>query len=242
MIYLKRSCSHFSSAWLWFITLFAAITLPLTALYATELNNEDLVQTPDPEHDATQKLGRLFTTPIDREIIDAIRNNNGNLDQFDAFQPVSDEPTQNQSTITIPPDVYLKGVAIRSDGQHVIWSHNENTLQGSQLKGATVLQRKIWKDGSVPFQQNSQQFRLKPGQVWSTEKQQVKEKHLYQPKYEATILTNLITSEDEADTPSHQDIKEASDKEPSSTEENGASSIPLLKALKPLIPALPAIP
>ncbi len=119
----------------------------------------------------TDPLDRLFNTRKDRKFIDAIRNSNKSL--------IKKEPPRIIKSI--PADLYVKGVVLRRDGKHTVWSQNDNNLHTPTLESSLVDQRNIWKNGSVKLHYNKQAFRLRPGQVWSTKESSIKERYLFTP-------------------------------------------------------------
>jgi hypothetical protein len=98
-------------------------------------------------------LGKLFTTPEQRQRIDAFRKGK------------SMGVTREQVS---PTDVKVQGIVTRSDGKSTVWVNGKSTLEGSSVGGVNVNLNSINdKSDKVTVGINKKTVRLKPGQVWS---------------------------------------------------------------------------
>jgi hypothetical protein len=98
-------------------------------------------------------LGKLLTTPAQRQKIDAFRKGK------------SIGVTREQIS---PTDVKVQGIVTRSDGTSTVWVNGKSTLEGSSVGGVDVKLNSINdQSDKVSIGINKKTVRLKPGQVWS---------------------------------------------------------------------------
>lgn len=110
-------------------------------------------------------LGRLFTTPEQRQQLNELRHNY-NPDQ------ASERRRPSVGGVT------LNGVVIRSGGQHSVWVNGRNTLEGGQLsQGIKVDMGRIAPDRPVIIHlpETDQPLHLKPGQTYQVTGNQILE-------------------------------------------------------------------
>ena len=110
-------------------------------------------------HFSENELGKLFTTPVQRQKIDAFRKGK-------SIGAVREQVS--------PSDVKIQGLVKRSDGKSVVWLNGQNTLNSSHVGGvrASAANKNI-KSDKVRVTINNKTVRLKPGEVWSEETNQV---------------------------------------------------------------------
>ena len=97
-------------------------------------------------------LGKLFTSPVDRQKIDSSRRG---------------EPQPSTQRIS-PSSISVNGVVIRSKGKNTVWV-NGNKITGSKTVGRMkVLANSLSnKNIKVPLIIDGKPVRIKPGQSWS---------------------------------------------------------------------------
>ncbi|MBL4865412.1 MAG: hypothetical protein JKY67_03440 [Pseudomonadales bacterium] len=115
------------------------------------------------ERDSSKQFHRLFTTTGDRILLDRVRR-----------EGLSEDFEMNSKTATVKEvrprrrELYLQGVMLRDDGNHVVWVNGQNTMSSRELEeGIIVDLRHILKDGpAIPVETLTSEFTIKPGQVW----------------------------------------------------------------------------
>lgn len=99
------------------------------------------------------ELGRLFTDPVQREKLDAVRRGTYKGDA---------ELKSTVSTITV------NGIMVRSDGENIVWVNGKSTLEGSAAQGIDVDIRSTNRESyNVPVTVNGKRVSIKPGQSWA---------------------------------------------------------------------------
>ena len=102
-----------------------------------------------------QSLGKLFTTPAERRVIDADKS--GDMQQ---------STTRN---IT-PSNIKVNGLVIRSKGKNAVWVNGNQSKENQTIDGVKVLSKSVTnKNISIPVLVDGKSIRVKPGQSWSEE-------------------------------------------------------------------------
>lgn len=123
-------------------------------------------------------LGRLFTTPDFRNLVDGIRYRNL------PTTPISEapKPVAAPEPPKYPERIAVKGLIRKPNGETVIWLDRFSTLDGATAtpEGVRVQEDTTRKDGIILTLPTGAQnlYRLKPGQVLNTTDQQVREGYL----------------------------------------------------------------
>jgi hypothetical protein len=117
-------------------------------------------------------LGRLFTSPEDRQKLEQIRNKKERIEEVEVKQVEAIEKPVAIKTETIVRDpVSIKGIVHRSDGKSAAWVNDSNTFDGdldSQL--ILVPGNKIKPDQvTVIMPDDNTQIELKVGDVFIPE-------------------------------------------------------------------------
>lgn len=100
-------------------------------------------------------LGKLFTTPAERQKIDSENR--------------SDVP-QLVSRRIAPTSVKIDGVIIRSKGKNTVWVNGNRTSGNRVVGGVKVFAASLSKNNLiVPVLVDGRTVRIKPGQSWSEE-------------------------------------------------------------------------
>ncbi len=113
-------------------------------------------------HAENAGLGRLFTTPQERQMLEAARHQPRIVEQ--APQPTSmPEPTSAPPPL---PDVTLNGVVVRSGGRSTVWVNGANSYDGDLATHQVQVQPREVTSSRVPVRLANQRVivRLKPGQ------------------------------------------------------------------------------
>lgn len=98
-------------------------------------------------------LGKLFSTPVQRQKIDAFRKGKS---MGVAREQIS------------PTDIKVQGIVKRSDGASTVWINGKSTLDSNYVGGVNVRLNSISdSSGKVTVGIKDKAVRLKPGQVWS---------------------------------------------------------------------------
>lgn len=106
---------------------------------------------------ASEKYGadnidRLFTSPQERQKLDAMRT----------------APSNNIEDRPAVTDVELNGVMIREDGNNVIWVNDKSSLKSNKVDGVRVNPKEVNKESyKVPVKTDEHQIMMQPGQSWS---------------------------------------------------------------------------
>jgi hypothetical protein len=112
-----------------------------------------LVSGPASSEARVEELGRLFTDPVQREKLEAIRHG------------AYGQQVESTSSVT---EVMVNGVMLRSGGKSVVWVNGQSTLDGPPGKGVDVRARAVNHNNySVPVEVNGRLRHMKPGQSWS---------------------------------------------------------------------------
>lgn len=129
--------------------------------------------------DEAASLGRLFTTPTERALIEAQRR------APPAPLPVAPEPEPEpapEPIVEIPPKpldpVRLDGLVRRNGRNVAAWMNGQCTDQaGSRIDGAAVALGATEADVPIVIEGARQQVRLKPGQVFDPARDTVHEQY-----------------------------------------------------------------
>lgn len=106
------------------------------------------------------ELGRLFTTPEDRVVLEQLRRGEAPVERKRAVREEKkiDEPEASMPTLTV------NGVVIRSDGSKTAWINGMNTLEGDiDSQHIKVRTGEIYND-RVPIVVSDERVEIKVGQ------------------------------------------------------------------------------
>lgn len=136
---------------------------PLHSAAANEATGQRQTLSPDiPEG----QFGRLFTTPRERALLDAQRQQHGFSEPL--ITSVEVASTSDIAPVDTQQSIKLSGILLRADGQQQIWINGK--LQPQQKKINIKQNTKAVMPTSatlkVPIQKQNQHTTLKPGQVW----------------------------------------------------------------------------
>jgi hypothetical protein len=128
---------------------------------------------------ATEPLGRLFSTPVERKELDYLRETKKN-------QPIETETVVEQSVIerrpvVLPETINVQGYVKRNDGKDsTVWINGEAIQENAGNKDVRV--GKLPSNSNrIPIRipANGQQLSLKAGQVYDPENNRVRESRSY---------------------------------------------------------------
>lgn len=100
-----------------------------------------------------QMLKQLFTTPSERQSINATRRGGQSGDFF----------------VSGPASVQVNGIVSRSDGKSVVWVNGKNTMNNSMVDGVKVYSNSMKKNNKIPVRVDGRMVYVKPGETWSEE-------------------------------------------------------------------------
>ena len=100
-------------------------------------------------------LGKVFTTPTERQSIDNSKR---------------DDVPQESVRRVAPTNVKINGVVIRSNGSNTAWVNGKQSSGNRTTGGVKVLTRSLSnKDYKIPVLVDGKSVKIKPGQSWSEE-------------------------------------------------------------------------
>lgn len=103
-----------------------------------------------------QALKTLFTTPTERQAINAERRGS--------------QPSNSEDIITGPTSVQINGIVSRSNGKSVVWMNGRNTQNNTMIDGVKVYSNSMNANNSrIPVMVDGRMVYLKPGETWSEE-------------------------------------------------------------------------
>jgi hypothetical protein len=100
-----------------------------------------------------QSLKTLFTTPSERQAINANRRGGQSTGGF----------------VSGPASVQVKGIVKRGDGKSVVWVNNKNTMDNSMVDGVKIYSNSMNKSNKIPVRVDGRMVYVKPGETWSEE-------------------------------------------------------------------------
>ena len=100
-----------------------------------------------------QSLKKLFTTPSERQNLNASRRGGQAGDFF----------------VSGPASVQVNGIVSRSDGKSVVWINGKNTMDNSMVDGVKVYSNSMKKNSRIPVRVDGRMVYVKPGETWSEE-------------------------------------------------------------------------
>lgn len=113
---------------------------------------------------------RLFTTPQERERLDALRAE-ATAEEL-ARKPERKSEPEPAAVPEPPPRVHLRGFVRRSGGPEAVWVNEGSTLSGSHF-GEGISAGRIEGSIVVVTLPDGRRVRLKPGQTWDPERGKV---------------------------------------------------------------------
>ena len=100
-------------------------------------------------------LGRLFTSPAERQKIDS--ENRGDVPQV-------------SSSRIVPSSISVNGIVIRSKGKNSVWVNGKRASGNEMVGGVKVFSKSVSKDNvTIPVLVDGKSVKIKPGQSWSEE-------------------------------------------------------------------------
>lgn len=125
--------------------------------------------------EGAEDFGRLFSRPNERSNLDVMRQNQKL--KVVAPEPV-DSGTEAPAPIALPDPITLQGYVKRSDGTSTVWINNQPVQEGSTVNNVNIGRlNESAKQGTldVKIPANGKHIRLKAGQVYEPETNQIKE-------------------------------------------------------------------
>ncbi len=127
-------------------------------------------------------FGRLFTDPVERRILDNIREN-VDMNTDETAQEIPDLPDRTlDDTSSV---VRFSGYMQRENGDYLVWINGESILSKSDK--IVPYAELIPGEKRAVLRANNQQAILKPGQVWLLEPNEIQESYDYRPTKMQTI-------------------------------------------------------
>lgn len=156
---------------------------------------------------APDDFGRLFSRPAERKNLDVLRQNQ----KLKVITPQDLQPDQaiSAAPAELPDPIALQGFVKRSDGASTLWINNKAVQEGSAVDNVQIgrLQGKKSNadNGSdslnVRIPANGKQVRLKAGQVYMPEINQIREMRVLEKEKHLNLEETGVISGDEQ--PSH---------------------------------------
>lgn len=133
-------------------------------------------------------FGRVFTTQEERKILDDWRRN-GNVPE-ENVEAAATEKTVQKSFLK---KIELSGYMLREDGSAMVWINGKSELSST---GDTVKTSNP-NSGTLSVYHKGKRARLKPGQAWMVEENQVKESYeVTAPKLSPSATQKPVPEED----------------------------------------------
>jgi len=131
---------------------------------------------------AGDDFGRLFSQPAERAKLDVLRQNQ-KLKVVTPQETTQPEPAAGDEAPELPEPIAMQGYVKRSDGSSTVWINGKAVQENSAVDNVEIGrlngQKNVSKTGSdslnVKIPANGKQIRLKAGQVYEPETNQVKE-------------------------------------------------------------------
>lgn len=142
------------------------------------------------DFEKSDKLRTLFTTPLERNQLDDLRNSG----EFDNVKQ------ENAVAIRLQPlKVEVKGVVYREKGNPVVFVNEGNTLKSNKIDDDIRVRSKYVKrkNNKVPLKVNEKSLKMKPGQTWIETEDKVKDN--YQTKRPKVETKEAAPSQDPVD-------------------------------------------
>lgn len=114
--------------------------------------------------EADYPFKRVFTTEAEREVIDKIR-----------LQPQNSEQLSQINATASVPSITFSGVHIGTNGKHLVWVNGKSSLSKTPPDTTLKTSRPTKKTGSARIYNDGKSTRLKPGQVWLINSNEVQE-------------------------------------------------------------------
>lgn len=139
---------------------------------------------------ANAQFGRLFTTPAERQRLDAQRQKYG----F-STPAITTIDTDSKSDVSIEPasqSVKFSGLLLRADGQQQVWINGK--LQPQKARNYAPINTAVPASAiKVPIYKQNRSLSLKPGQVWIPDNRNIIESYLLpanQPSHSAGMSSS----------------------------------------------------
>lgn len=140
-------------------------------------------------------FGRIFTTPAQRLVLDEYRENLSSNTSGDE-RPL-DLYVETSKPETISNQVRFSGYMLGNDGKYTLWVDGKSGLGGSSADSVSSYGSLSQNRRDVLFKSQQKQTRLRPGQVWLLDSDEIKEVYQRQPqapKIKAAVDTNAANS------------------------------------------------
>lgn len=144
---------------------------------------------------AAEPLGRLFTTPAERDALDRLRQSQRGqlLEQTPTSEAPETTPTLEPEPVPSQP-LSVQGYIRRSDGgKGTVWINHQPLQEGSD--NGQVQVGKLNKNGiPVIIRENGRNVRLKAGQVFNPETGEITERNVHATEPDALPPASLNTT------------------------------------------------
>lgn len=151
-----------------------------------------------------EDFGRLFSRQSERKNLDILRQNqklrvNTPQEKIQAEEPMVAEPAE------LPAPVTLQGFVKRSDGASTLWVNNKAVQEGVRIDDVQIGQLNK-RDGSpqagaeslnIRIPANGKHVRLKPGQLYDPESNQIKELQVVEKARRLNLEETGVAGQDE---------------------------------------------
>lgn len=153
---------------------------------------------------APDDFGRLFSRPAERKSLDVLRQNQKLkvITPQDIAQP---EEVDTDVSVELPAPISLQGFVKRSDGASTLWINNKAVQEGSAIDHVQIGRLQGQKSNAdagsdslnVRIPANGKQVRLKAGQVYMPEINQIREMRVLEKEKHLNLEETGIISSDE---------------------------------------------
>jgi len=156
---------------------------------------------------APDDFGRLFSRPAERKNLDVLRQNQ-KLKVITPQDIVQPEQTISAAPAELPDPIALQGFVKRSDGTSTLWINNKVVQEGSAVDNVQIGKLHEQRGGvgssdslNVKIPANGKQVRLKAGQVYMPDINQIREMRVLEKEKHLNLEETGVISNDEKSLP-----------------------------------------
>jgi len=153
---------------------------------------------------AEEDFGRLFSRPNERKNLNVLRQNQ-KLKVITPQDIVQPDPAISAAPPELPDPVTLQGFVKRSDGTSTLWINNKAVQESSAVDNVQIGKLHQQRGGvgadsdslNVRIPANGKQVRLKAGQVYMPESNQIREMRIIEKEKRLNLEETGMISSDE---------------------------------------------
>lgn len=151
-------------------------------------------------------FGRLFSRPAERNNLDVLRQNQKL--KVIAAEPVKPGVEAEAPPVELPDPITLQGYVKRSDGNSTVWINNKPMQEDSTVNNVNIgrLHGNAKQESlDVKIPANGKRVRLKPGQIYEPETNQIKELRIQEKEKQLNLEQTGVIEDNISDKPKRAD-------------------------------------